>query len=162
MKSAFTPFMQSLLISILALATTRVTQAAPLSPVSANLTTLANPIDLMTLEDKTLVTLFWGSWCSICKDKMAGFLPEIEGKGLAKVITIAMDKQDDRALKSVKKESIRFPVFRDLERTLTKELKVFAVPHWAVYKKNASGNWLLVESQPGFDDQQVLAAIQKN
>lgn len=108
-------------------------------------------------HDKILA-FFWGSWCSECKEKMATVLPEIERQGKAKVITLSMDKDLEKIDYVIRTKNITLPVYLDKDRNLTKKLKVFAVPHWAVFKANGE-NWDLVRTESGFSEAKVAEAL---
>lgn len=148
------------LASLLVLFSLPAHAADSVTPWTAGLERVSGNLELASVPKDKAVVLFWGSWCTICKEKMHSFLPTVEKNGTATVFTVNMDRGVERAKLSVEKEKITFPVFRDEDRDLVKELKVFGVPHWAVYRKEGSGKWALVDSQAGFEDAAVLKALQ--
>lgn len=116
-------------------------------------------VQLSQEKDKRLV-IFWATWCDECRSKLSHELLELNARKDVSVITVNTDKDDERVREFVEKEKISLPVYRDPNKVLRKELKVFSVPHWALYKKNAkTGLSELVESQPAFDYQQILKLL---
>ena len=136
--------------------------AHAVTPWDAKLTDLAGTTaKLDTKGHDVAVFLFWGSWCSTCKSEMKGTLNELAKKNDTAIFTIAMDQDSKRAEHTVQKEHIPFTVLRDPEKSLIKELGVFGVPHWAIYRKDKSGTFRLVDSQSGFDHEKFSAALKK-
>ena len=76
------------------------------------------------------------------------------------MITINTDRDESRVRDFVKKEGISLPVYRDPTKALRGELKIFSVPHWAVYRRDPKSRELeLVKSEPAFDYGHVLQAL---
>jgi len=116
-----------------------------------------NPASLDHQKEKELV-IFWATWCPDCKNKLSGKLPEINGSADVAVITINTDSSQSRAKHFVEKMNLKLPVFRDDSKDLRKTLKVFSVPHWAVYKKE-NAKWRLVDSAPAFEMDRIEKAL---
>ena len=136
--------------------------AAAVTPWEANLTDLTGaPAQLDTAGHDVAVFLFWGSWCATCKAEMRGTLHDLAQQKDIAVFTVAMDQDAGRALHTVEKEKIPYPVLRDPDKKLVKELKVLGVPHWAVYRRGKNGAFHLVESQSGFDHEKFALALKK-
>ena len=139
--------------------------SAPLkavTPWDAGLTDLSgSPAQLDTKGHDVAIFLFWGSWCATCKAELKGTLHELSQKNTVAVFTVAMDQDSKRAEHTIEKEGIPFTVLRDPEKKLVKELKVFGVPHWAIYRREKGGAFSLVESQSGFDREKFALALKK-
>ena len=116
------------------------------------------PAKIDTAKAKLLV-VFWATWCDECRAKLRTGLPEINSRKDVGVITVNTDKDEGRAKEFIAKENVALPVLRDPNKELRKELKVFSVPHWAVFKKNKDGNYELVKSEPAFDFDHVTQAL---
>jgi thiol-disulfide isomerase/thioredoxin len=115
------------------------------------------PASITQEKDKRLV-VFWATWCEECRSKLSHELPELNARKDVSVVTINTDKDEERAKDFVKKENIALPVLRDPTKNFRKELKVFSVPHWALYKK-VGGEFRLVASQPAFDYAEVMKLL---
>lgn len=131
---------------------------------AAQLPTLVNlqgeSVSLEKGDEKRLI-VFWATWCDECRAKLSHELPLLDQRADVSVVTINTDRDENRAREFVKKEGITLPVLRDPEKKLRSELKVFSVPHWAVYRRGASpGSWELVASEPAFNADHVQKALQ--
>lgn len=108
------------------------------------------------LEGRVLL-YFWASWCPDCREKLAGPLRELAGEfPSATMLTVNADRDEGKGKSYAEENKIGLPVYRDEEKALTKALKLFAVPAWAVVEKTAGG-WMLLGSSTGSD----LAEIRK-
>ena len=136
-------------------------QVAYAIPV-AQLTDLdGKPAQWSCSKNKVLV-VFWGTWCAECKEKLKTALPELDRSPDVAVITINADRDTGRAKNYVESEKIAVPVFADPSKEFRRELKVFSVPHWAVYnRKSVADAWQLVQAAPAFDWDQVKQALAK-
>ena len=129
------------------------------------ITNLANlegkPATWKTTKNKVLV-VFWGTWCVDCKEKLKQGLPEMDHSPDVAVIAVNVDRDVGRAKSFIDSEKIGVTVLTDPNREMQHDLKVFSVPHWAVYNRKASTDaWSLVESAPAFDWAQVKQALAK-
>lgn len=115
-----------------------------------------------TVKDKVLL-YFWASWCPDCREKLGGPLP-----GLAKefpqasVLTVNADRDAEKGLAYAEEKKLGLPVYRDEEKEITKQLKLFGVPAWAVLEKGKDGKFQLVKGSTGSDLAQVRAALGGN
>ena len=110
---------------------------------------------------RKVLLYFWASWCTDCKSKLKGDLHAMTKKfqDLA-VVTVNIDQDIERARHYVEKESVKLPVLRDDAKSFRKMLKVFSVPHWAVFER-VNGDWNLVDTAPAFEWDRVSKAIKK-
>ncbi|MBF0360939.1 MAG: TlpA family protein disulfide reductase [Oligoflexia bacterium] len=106
---------------------------------------------------KKELILFWGTWCKECKQKMSDILPAIDARSDVAVLTVNMDSDVNRVKHFVEKEGIKLAVLQDTNKNLIKDLKVFAVPHWAIYELN--GKWVLKDSASAFDIDRINKAL---
>ena len=122
--------------------------------------TLAGQPTQLASEHNTQLVLFWASWCTECKEKLTSTLPAWQKQKGIGITAINIDSNLKRAVAFVESAKVGIPVVRDPSKSLQKALKVFSVPHWAVFKKTDSG-WSLIDQAGGFDDDQVLGALGK-
>jgi thiol-disulfide isomerase/thioredoxin len=115
------------------------------------------PAVLDDTKDQRLV-VFWGTWCEDCRVKLGKELLELDRRKDLSVITVNTDRDNDRVREFVSKEKITLPVLRDPSKELRRELGVYSVPHWALYRKKA-GRYERVASEAAFDTEQVLKAL---
>ncbi|MEZ4750899.1 MAG: TlpA disulfide reductase family protein [Bdellovibrionota bacterium] len=108
----------------------------------------------VAMTEGRVLVVFWATWCDSCREKLTGFLPHLDARPGLSVITVSTDTEAERARSFVDRNSIRLPVYRDPDGTLTASLKVQSVPHWAVYR-----GALLVDSAEGFDQVRVERAL---
>ena len=109
-------------------------------------------------KDKELV-VFWATWCPECKEKLKKELIEMN-KGDTSVLTVNTDKDDARVKNFVAKENIQLPVLRDPTKALRKQLNLYAVPAWAVYRRAKAGaEWSLTGSGSSFEMAEVKKAL---
>jgi thiol-disulfide isomerase/thioredoxin len=128
----------------------------------------ATPFDRLTdldgkparLDDSkaSRLVVFWGTWCDECRAKLGKELLELNQRPDVSVVTVNADRDDERVKAFVAKEGIRLPVLRDPSKELRRELKVFSVPHWALYRKHGAG-YELAATEAAFDYDHVLKAI---
>jgi thiol-disulfide isomerase/thioredoxin len=102
--------------------------------------------------------VFWASWCSSCRTELKS-LPRFNERPDVEVITINVDKEPKRARAFVAINHVSLPVLRDESRSLRNALKVFAVPSWFVYKRDATKAYKLVASGLAFDEDEVNKAL---
>ena len=112
----------------------------------------------LTHGKKLELVVFWATWCPECRDKLVNDLPKVNERSDVAVVTVNMDKESDRARAFVQKENIRLPVLRDEGKSLTQSLKIVAVPHWAVYRRDQKGE-ILVDSQDAFEWEKIKTAL---
>lgn len=107
------------------------------------------------LKEKVLL-YFWASWCPDCRGKLAGPLPALaKDFPNATVLTVNADRDAEKGASFAEETKLSLPVYRDEDKSLTKSLKLFGVPAWAVMEKNKEGGYSLVKAATGSD----LAAI---
>jgi|GEM_PF-5513306 len=107
------------------------------------------------LKEKVLL-YFWASWCPDCREKLGGPLPELAKEfPKASVLTVNADRDEEKGLAYAEEKKLALPVYRDEEKVLTRALKVFGVPAWAVVEKKKDGSFALLKAATGSD----LAAI---
>lgn len=110
-------------------------------------------------KNKKLV-MFWASWCTTCKDKLANSLPALNQKPDVTVITVNMDKEAKRAENYIEKNKVALSVYLDPEKKLRNELQIFSVPHWAVYQRESEkAEWKLVKSEAAFENDHINQAL---
>ena len=127
-------------------------------PEIEKLKDLDGKIAKLSHQKDTELVVFWATWCPECKEKLGDKLPKLDQSKEVSVVTINMDRSADRAKAYVEKEKIKLPVFRDEDKVLRSKLQVYAVPHWAVYKKSGE-NWKLIDSAPAFEWERVEKAL---
>ena len=122
--------------------------------------TMLNGSPFQPAKDK-MVLYFWATWCPDCKEKLEKEFPSATLPANTALVTVNTDKEAERAAHFVEKEKMGFTVIRDKDKVLTKALKLFSVPSWAVLKKEANGSWNIIESGSGGDLKKILAAAAK-
>ncbi len=137
-------------------------QAAPIPAALQDLRGLRNG-EALTFDAKTTKTLvvFWATWCADCKEKLTKTLPEWQkaSSDLA-IIAVGTDKEKDRIAHFVEKEKISLPVFLDEAKKVRKELKIFSVPSWAVYRLDeVTKSWKMTDTAQAFDEDRVKKAL---
>ena len=124
------------------------------------LTDLDGKPALFEHDKNTELVVFWATWCVTCKEKLKGDLPKLNAAKPVAVVAVNTDKDPERVKHFLEKEGITLPVLMDPSKGLRKQLKVFSVPHWAVYKREASGKpWSLVDSAPAFEWDRIDKAL---
>ncbi|MBF0299616.1 MAG: TlpA family protein disulfide reductase [Oligoflexia bacterium] len=109
---------------------------------------------------KKELIIFWGTWCKECRQKMGDTLPALDSRKDVAVLTVNMDSDVNRVKNFVDKEGIKLTVLQDTKRALIKDLKVFAVPHWAIYEQEKDGTkWALKDSASAFDINRINAVL---
>lgn len=134
------------------------TAAFAANPEWSKLTTLDGKTAAMPGEKPYKLVVFWATWCSDCKTKLGGDLPEMNQRADMDVVTINTDRDAERAQNFVDKEHLKLPVLADGSKDLRKSVKAFSVPHWALYKKAADA-WTLVESKGAFDRKHIEGLV---
>jgi hypothetical protein len=109
-------------------------------------------------ENKALV-LFWGSWCSVCKNALKKDIPELQKTvGGFAVLPVTLDKDEGRATQALKDNGITYASFIDRDKKIAKDWKVFAAPHWTVLKKEG-GVWKKTGSMSGWNVNEVRNSL---
>lgn len=109
----------------------------------------ATPVEKM---DGTALVYFWASWCPDCREKLSGALGKLQAEfPKAKIITVNSDREEAKGIGFLEAEKITLPVYRDTDKALSKSLRLFAVPSWAVLKKGADNRWNVLMSSTGSD-----------
>ncbi len=116
-------------------------------------TLAGTPAPYVSKKPKQMV-MFWASWCKDCKSKLKNELVELNTRPDVEVITINLDSTSERAQDFVNKQKVVLPVYRHPTKTLQKALKVFSVPHWAVYVDG-----VLQDQSGGFDLAKIELAL---
>lgn len=121
----------------------------------SSLKELRNAGSFEKLEGNVLV-YFWASWCPDCREKLAGALGQLQAEfPKAKIVTVNSDRDEAKGIAFIEAEKISLPVYRDSDKTLSKALKLFAVPSWAVLKQEKKGLWKVLMSATGSDLQAI-------
>lgn len=107
--------------------------------------------------DGRVFVYFWASWCPDCREKLGGPLAKFakDNPGV-NLVTVNSDRDEAKGAGYVDGEKISLAVYRDTDRTLSKSLKIFAVPAWAILDKKGD-TFEVVASSTGSD----LAVIQQ-
>ena len=101
---------------------------------------------------------FWASWCPDCRSKLRGELTQFVNKNQGlELVTVNLDRDFAKGKAFLKEEKLGFTVIRDDEKIMRKSFNIYAVPGWALLKKNGE-SWELVNAETGSD----LAKIQQN
>ena len=144
-----------LLMSLLALP-----PAALASPGTTALEDLNGKKTTLQTDKNKLLVVFWATWCPDCKEKLRTTLPELARRPDVSVLTINTDADAARVRAYVEREKVAVPVLRDPNKELRKELKVVAVPHWAVYlRRTAKNDWTLKDGGPAYDEARIQEAL---
>jgi thiol-disulfide isomerase/thioredoxin len=99
-----------------------------------------------------LLVYFWASWCPDCREKLGGPLAKLQAElPKATIITVNSDRDEGKGVAFVESEKVTLPVYRDSEKALSKALKLFAIPAWAVLKINEENQWQILMSSTGSD-----------
>ena len=114
-------------------------------------------------DESKLFLYFWATWCPDCRDKLThGTLVDLQ-KEFPKisVITVNSDSDEMRGKTFSENEKIGLPVFRDEEKSLTKSLKIFALPSWAILEKSSEGKWIVRMHSTGSDLADIRSELNK-
>jgi len=113
------------------------------------------------IETQKVFVYFWASWCPECREKFAdGALSALQKDfPKTKIVTINADRTEERGKAFVEAEKISFPVYRDDSKALTKSLKIFGVPGWAVLNRNPNGQWSVQKSATGADLAEIRSEL---
>ncbi len=134
--------------------------SAHASPSTVSLEDLKGNKTTFQTEKNKLLVVFWATWCPDCKEKLKSELPELARRPDVAVLAINTEKDTDRVKAFVEREKVGVPVLFDPTKELRKELKVVAVPHWAVYlRPTAKNEWVLKDGGPAYDDARVKEAL---
>ena len=103
-------------------------------------------------KDQKALVYFWASWCGDCRSKLKGDLKKLHESGV-QIFTINKDSSQKKASRFISKHKIELPVYLDKEKVISKALKAFSVPHWAVvkHKEDKSGKkiWTVLKYGSG-------------
>lgn len=110
-------------------------------------------------DKNKLLLYFWATWCPDCKEKLHGDLKYLKVPERAELVTVNTDKDAERALHYISKESVQLPVTRDNDKTVAKALKVFSVPFWAVLERETDGSWKVKDSESGGNLAKMKSAL---
>lgn len=113
--------------------------------------------ELKTEKNKVLL-YFWATWCPDCKEKLHKDFVQMRLPADAELITVNTDKDVDRAKHYISKESLRWLVARDDNKMVSKALKVFSVPFWAVLERDGKG-WKVIDAEAGGNQDRLKAAV---
>jgi thiol-disulfide isomerase/thioredoxin len=119
-----------------------------------NLKTIHQTNDLASNQK---LLYFWASWCPNCKESMKTKLVDLKNEQVD-VVTVNVDEDVKRAHHYIEEEKVQFPVIRDEEKKLRQVLKIFAVPSWAVLKKE-NNQWVVKASQVGNDFKEIKKSL---
>ncbi len=118
-------------------------------------------LNLESPKNKVFV-LFWASWCTTCKEKLATTLPALDQSPEVAVLTVNADKEIKRAEHYIAKNKVLLPVYFDPDKKIRSELKIFSVPHWAVYSRtHTQAAWKLEAAAPAFETESINQALGK-
>ncbi len=109
-------------------------------------------------DKNRLLMYFWATWCTDCKVKLQKDLPAFKVPENSQIITINTDKDMERAKHFIEKESLSVNVVRETDKSLSKTLKVFSVPFWAVLERDGE-SWKVVDSKSGGNSEKMKAAM---
>lgn len=120
-------------------------------PWTADLRVAGGASSLVKPKEEKALVLFWGSWCSVCKNALKNDIPKLDSEiqGVA-VIPVALDKDEKRATKALRDNQIAYTSYFDTSKQLQKEWKVFAAPHWVVLGKDGA-EWKIRGSMSGWN-----------
>jgi hypothetical protein len=110
-------------------------------------------------ESPYLFTYFWATWCEECKEKFNDYFPQHVADFKIPVVAVNTDSSEKRVENYLEKTSIPFPVMMDTDKKLRLGTQVNAVPGWALLKKNAKGEYEVVQSKNSFDKEEVLKLV---
>jgi thiol-disulfide isomerase/thioredoxin len=148
-----------LLIISMTLFVAYATQATPLKPLE--LSTLKY-LENSNAEFRDLRLYYlWASWCPDCRQKLRAEIPNLSEKYKDfSVITVNMDRREEKATHFIDDEGLKLPVVRDEDKIFAKKLKLFAIPSWVVMKKSGD-NWEIVDKQSGSEMEKIEQAMNK-
>ena len=115
----------------------------------SSLELVANKEHVRKIEkgDEALV-YFWAAWCKDCKKSLKTILTSLHEKGVA-IFAVNRDRKMKKANHYIKKHKILIPVYRDGSKSISKKLKAFSVPHWAVVRFQGSDNFSVLKIASG-------------
>ena len=100
--------------------------------VLSSLEIIANKEHVRTIEKgKKVLIYFWAVWCKDCKKSLKTTLASLHKRGIP-IFAINRDRNTKKAMHYIKKHNIPIPIYRDDSKSVSKKLKAFSVPHWAV------------------------------
>lgn len=115
-------------------------------------------------NSRRVLVYVWATWCTTCLDKMTGLLPEWLNeapKGSLDVVLLNTDKDMSRVKHYIAKNEIKLRSYQDQNKALLKQIRALSVPHWAVYEQQKKGDFRLVDTAGGFDEERVKRALQR-
>lgn len=97
----------------------------------------------------------WATWCRDCREKLAKDVPELQRANPGRVWALNADRDEERARRYIKENSVSVPVLRDPSNTFRGRAKIFGVPHWVLARADGKGGWMIVRQGSGFDRQAI-------
>ena len=91
---------------------------------------------------------FWAVWCKDCKKSLKTTLTSLHEKGVA-IFAVNRDRNMKKADHYIKKYKILIPIYRDNSKLISKKLKAFSVPHWAVVRFQGKDNFSVLKIASG-------------
>ena len=115
----------------------------------SSLELVANQEQVRKIEkgNKALV-YFWAVWCKDCKKSMKTSLNSLHTKNVP-IFAINRDRSVKKVKHHIEKHKISIPIYRDSDKSISKKLKAFSVPHWAVVEYQGDGNYSVLKIASG-------------
>jgi thiol-disulfide isomerase/thioredoxin len=108
---------------------------------------------VIKVEKPRVLLYFWATWCAVCEEKLKTTLVEMQKKRPdLQVILLNTETNTAKAVRYLETRGVTMASSKN--EPLQKELKVFGVPAWAVYR-----NGVYVNGATGWSDDQVEKAL---
>ena len=115
----------------------------------SSLELVANKEQVKKIEKgKKALVYFWAIWCKDCKKSLKTKLNELHKKGVA-VFAVNRDRNTKKIKHHIEKHDILVPIYRDESKAISKKLKAFSVPHWAVVQSEGDGHYSVLKMASG-------------